>query len=369
MVSFLAGITDYIIPFLIVLTLLVFVHELGHYLVARYNGVKIEVFSIGFGPEIFGFHDRHGTRWKFSLIPLGGYVKMYGDADGSSRADNTSLQEMPTDEFEKTLHGKRVGQRMAVVAAGPMANYLFAIVIMAILFSLKGIPHITAEVGEVLPNSIAARMGLQVGDKIIQANTTSIEKFETLKSVIKESAGKELHLVVERKQESQTQKLELTGKLINPEDEKPVAQLGIRPGNIEFVSLTPLQAIGQSFTSVWTITIDTLKGLSQIIAGDRSAKELGGILAIGDMAGQSAKGGLASLLWFMALLSINLGLINLFPIPVLDGGHLLFYSIEAIRGKPVSAKAQEYAFLFGLFIVGGLMFMSTFNDVMRYIFK
>ncbi len=371
MFSFVAGITDYIIPFLIVLTLLVFIHELGHYLVARYNQVKVEVFSIGFGPEIFGFYDKSGTRWKFSLIPLGGYVKMYGDADGSSRADDSSLKQMSKEDFSKTLHGKPVGQRMAVVAAGPIANYLFALVIMAGLFAVKGLPTISAQVGEVLPNSVAQKMGLEVGDTIIKANNTPVSQFDDLKVVIKDSAGKEINLSVNRTRNNETQTVELKGKLVTLTNsgEQPSAQLGIRPGSIEFFPLSPIEAVKQSFISVVKISWDTLKGLGQMITGDRSSKELGGILAIGDMAGQSAKGGLSSLLWFMALLSINLGLLNLFPIPVLDGGHLVFYTIEALRGKPVSPKAQEYAFLIGLCIVGGLMLMSTWNDLLRYVLK
>lgn len=371
MFSFLAGITEYIIPFLIVLTLLVFVHELGHFLVARYNKVKVEVFSIGFGPELFGFYDKAGTRWKFSLIPLGGYVKMYGDADGSSRPDDSSLKQMSSVDFDQTLHGKRVGQRMAVVAAGPIANYLFALVIMAGLFAFKGMPVVTPQVGEIIPQSVAQKMGLEVGDTILTANNIPVSTFDDLKAVIKENVGKEFHVSVKRPHGQESQTVELTGKLvtINESGEQPSAQLGIRPGNIEFTPLSPVQAVGQSFVSVAKISWDTLKGLGQMITGDRSSKELGGILAIGDMAGQSAKGGFASLLWFMALLSINLGLINLFPIPVLDGGHLVFYSIEAIRGKPVSPKAQEYAFLIGLCIVGGMMLMSTWNDLLRYVLK
>lgn len=371
MFSYLAGVTDYIIPFLIVLTIVVFVHELGHYLVARHNKVKIEVFSIGFGPELFGFYDKAGTRWKFSLIPLGGYVKMYGDADASSKADDSSLQQMAPEEFEKTLHGKRVGQRMAVVAAGPIANYIFALLVMAILFAFKGVPTITTHVGEVMPNSVAQRMGLEAGDTIITANNTPVHQFDELKTVIKENVGKDLHITVKRTKDQETKTVDLTGKLVTvtEQGEQPSAQLGIRPGNIEFTSLSFLEAIGQSFVSVAKISWDTLKGIGQMITGDRSSKELGGILAIGDMAGQSAKGGIASLFWFMALLSINLGLINLFPIPVLDGGHLVFYSIEAIRGKPVSPKAQEYAFLVGLCIVGGMMLMSTWNDLLRYVLK
>lgn len=366
MLELIQNLPGYIIPFLIVLTILVFIHELGHYLVARWNGVKIETFSIGFGPEVFGFYDKAGTRWKFSLIPLGGYVKMYGDADASSKADTDSLNQMSKEERNLTLHSKPVGQRMAVVAAGPFANYLLAVIIMAFLFAIKGMPVIDSTASGIVDGSIAEKIGMKAGDRITKINDQQIATFNDLRKQLPEVAGKEVTIEIKRDQET----LALKAKMVKTDaangEEKPIAQLGIRPGQITYQPQPVLSAIGQAFATTYTMTVDTLAGLGQMITGKRSSDEMGGILAIGDMASQSAKSGLASLFWFMAILSINLGLINLLPIPVLDGGHLVFYTIEAIRGKPVSQRAQEIAFTIGFFIVIGVMLLSTWNDLTRY---
>ena len=362
MFTFLQNVSEYIIPFLIVLTILVFIHELGHYLVARWNGVKVEVFSIGFGPEIFGFNDKTGTRWKFSIIPLGGYVRMYGDENSSSKADNNTLDTMSEEERSKTLHGKRVGQKMAVVAAGPFANYIFAIVIMTFLFAIKGIPVTSNVVGDVSPTSVAEQIGLKAQDRIIKINETTIANFNDIKTIIPELSGQEISIAVQRQDNDQP--IILSGKMIK--ENEPVSQLGVRPSGIEYQPQSTLTAVSSAFKLTYTMTVETLKGIGQMIAGKRSAEEMGGTLAIADMATQSAKSGIAALFWFMAILSINLGLINLFPIPVLDGGHLLMFAVEGIRGKPVSVKAQEIAFTIGFIIIMGIMIMTTWNDLIRY---
>jgi regulator of sigma E protease len=362
------SLAEHVIPFLIVLTILVFVHELGHYLVARYNKVKIEVFSIGFGPELFGWHDKAGTRWKFSMIPLGGYVRMYGDADASSRPDTESLKQMDEEEKSMSLHSKRVGQRMAVSAAGPFANFLFAIVVFAGLFMVKGEPITPATVGAVSPGKIAEKAGLKEGDKIISLNGVPVSNFHELRNLIISNKGKDVDLRFARAAVEQTVHLKMVE--VDPMGlEKPVGVMGIGPSLPEYHNVNPLQAVTHAVGTTWRISVDTLTGLGQIIVGKRSSEELGGILSIGDMASKSAKGGFAALLVFMAMLSINLGLINLLPIPVLDGGHLLFCGIEGIRGKPVPEKIQEYAFMAGLAIVVSVMLMSTWNDVVRLILK
>jgi regulator of sigma E protease len=368
--SYLGNVAEYIIPFLIVLTILVFIHELGHYLVARYNGVKIEVFSIGFGPELFGWNDKSGTRWKFSAIPLGGYVRMYGDADGSSRADHDSLSQMESEDYKLTLHGKTVGQRMAVVAAGPIANFLLAIVLIAGIFVFKGQPSLPPVIGGIVSGKISEKIGLKENDKIISLNGETISEFMELREKIQKNAGKDISLLIERKKDGKLETLTFSTKLEEKDEKtgeiKPINYLGIRPGLPIYTPLSPLSALTNSVSMTYKMSVDTLYNLGQMIVGKKSSEELGGILAIGDMAAQSAKGGIFALLMFMAMLSINLGLINLLPIPVLDGGHLLFYGIEAIRGKPVSPKAQEYAFMVGLAIVLGTMLLSTWNDVSRY---
>jgi len=357
---------DYIIPFVVVLTVLVFIHELGHYWVARYNGVKVEVFSIGFGPELFGWTDRAETRWKISLIPLGGYVRMYGDQDEASRPDTKALKKMSEELRSQSLHHKPVGQRIAVSAAGPFANFAFAIITMAVLFAVKGQPILPAKIGDLVPGKAAALAGLKVGDEIVKVNEQPIKDFTHLRDIVRKNAGHPLDIQVLRDQEELMIKIipesvdETTG------EKKPVGQLGIRPASPEFIRRGPVESLYQAVKVTIDISTDTLIGVGQMIIRTRSSDELGGILSIGDMAGQSAKSGLVGLLWFMALLSINLGLINLFPIPMLDGGHLLFYGIEAIRGKPVGEKAQEYAFRLGFLVVIGLMLMSTWNDLSRY---
>lgn len=365
--STLAFTLDYIIPFLIVLTVLVFIHELGHYLVARYNGVKVEVFSIGFGPKLFGWMDGAGTQWKVSAIPLGGYVKMLGDADASSRPDTEALQEMAAEDRSKTLHSKTVGQRMAVSVAGPLANFILAIVLMAGVFAIKGEPFLPAVVGSTLTGKLADKMGLKAEDRIASINGKAVNDFMELRNIIQESAGKDLTLSVVRKGETLSFSTKMEEVDEKTGEKKPISQLGIgRPAVPEYKHHNLLSAIGHSFTFTYTMCVDTVHNLGQMIMGKRSSEELGGILAIGDMAGQSAKGGIVALIWFMALLSVNLGLINLFPVPVLDGGHLVFYAIEWVRGKPVSEKAQEYAFLIGLVVVLSVMAMSTWNDLVRY---
>jgi regulator of sigma E protease len=359
---------DYIIPFLIVLTLLVFVHEMGHYLVARYNKVKIEVFSIGFGPELFGWHDSAGTRWKFSLIPLGGYVRMYGDADPSSRADKDRLNTMKPEDRELTLHAKRLSQRMAVVSAGPIANFLLAIAILTGLFAVVGEPVLTTTIGSIIPGKLADKAGLREGDKILALNGQKATDFYGLRQLIIDNRGKDVAIDYLRN----GQKANIALKMVESDTaghEKPVGVMGIAPSLPEYRRVNPALAMGHAIKTTWVTCRDALAGMGQMIMGKRSSEELGGILSIGNMAGKSAKGGLASLLSFMAFLSINLGLVNLLPIPVLDGGHLLFYIIEGIRGKPVSGKIQEYAFMGGFALVVSIMLMSTWNDVARLILK
>lgn len=368
----LGNITEYVIPFLIVLTVLVFIHELGHYLVARWNGVKIEVFSIGFGPEIFGWTDKADTRWKFSLIPLGGYVRMYGDADGSSRADNTSLNVMSEEEKSKTLHGKTVGQRMAVVAAGPAANYLLAIILMAGIFAFKGQPIINNQIGGVVQGSVAERMGLQKDDRITKINETPVYTFEDIRGIIPNLKGQDIKVTVERKAQEKSEPATIitSGKMAQVDEVtkefKPSAHLGIRPGGMDYHQLGILDSIGQAIKTTYKMSVDTLASIGQMLTGSRSSQELVGILGMGEMAGQSAKSGIVALFWFMAILSVNLGLVNLLPIPVLDGGHLVIFAIERIRGKPVSVRAQEIAFTIGLVIVLFAMFLSTKNDLVRF---
>jgi len=364
--SILTGGLGYIIPFLVVLTVLVFVHELGHYLVARRNGVRIEVFSIGFGPEIFGWYDRAGTRWKLSAVPLGGYVKMYGDADASSLPSG-SLDAMSLEDREFSFHHKRLGQRVAVVAAGPVANFIFAIVLLAGLFSTVGQPFTPADVGQVQPGSAAEQGGIKPGDTIATIDGRQIDRFEYVQQAVALNNGTPMAIVVRR--DGRDVSLDVTPQMTERTDRfgnvHRIGLLGIGRSGVEYVRHNPATAVVRAAEETWNLSAGTLKAIWQMIVGARTTDELGGPLRIAQMSGEVAQGGFVAIVWFMAVLSVNLGLINLFPIPVLDGGHLLFYVAEAIRGRPLGKRAQEYGFRIGLALVLTLMVFATWNDLMH----
>lgn len=364
--DWLIGAWSYLVPFLVVLTLLVFVHELGHYWVARRNGVRVEVFSIGFGTELFGWNDRAGTRWKFSAIPLGGYVKFLGDADAAS-TPGAELPEMTEAEKAVSFHHKRLAQRAAIVAAGPIANFLFAIVLYAGLFSFVGQPFTPPEVGGVVPNSAAERADIRAGDRIVRINGERIERFEDIQRIVQLGLDQPLSVTVRRdsREVSLTATPVVTLETDRLGNQVRVARLGIRGGGIEFVRHGPAEAAWRAIGETYTQSVATLKALGQIIVGRRSSDELGGPLRIAQMSGEVAQGGVSYLLAFMAILSINLGLINLFPVPLLDGGHLLFYIFEALRGRPLGQRAQEYGFRVGMVLVFSLMIFATWNDLVH----
>ncbi len=349
--------------FLIVLTVLVFIHELGHYLIARRNGVRIEVFSIGFGPELFGWRDRAGTRWKFSAIPLGGYVKMFGDADPTSGLP-INLTKLSLEERELSFHHKRLGQRAAIVAGGPIANFVFAIVALALLFMTSGQPFTPAEVGQVVPGSAAEAGGMRPGDAIVSIDGQSIDRFEDVQQIVRLNPAVPLSVVVKRDGEAVT--LQVTPSRVEESDRlgrREIGQLGIRGGAPKYVRRDPASAVARAVGETWNLSAMTLEAMWQMVIGRRTTDELGGPVRIAQLSGEVAQGGIVPLIWFMAVLSVNLGLINLFPVPVLDGGHLLFYAAEAIRGKPLGQRAQEYGFRIGLALVLTLMVFATWNDV------
>lgn len=363
--AFLDILTTYAIPFVVVLTILVFVHELGHYLIARLNGVRVEVFSIGFGPEVFGWTDRAGTRWKVSMLPLGGYVKMFGDANAASAPDSELLSSITEQERRVTLQGKTVWQRMAVIAAGPLANYFFALVVFTGLFATVGQRYTPAEIGFIQPNSPAERAGLLTGDRVVEVESLPVERFEDLQLIVSENSGTPLVLKIMRGEDEI--ELEITPNVKQVTDIFGIAHtqgiLGIGRQGVEYVKRGPLEAFAYACKETFSLTVQTLSSIGQMFIGMRGTDELGGPLRIAQLSGEVAQLGLPSLLWFMGVLSISLGLINFFPIPMLDGGHLVFYLIEAITGKPVSIKAQERWFQIGFFILVGLMIFSFWNDL------
>ena len=435
------------ITFLAVLSLLVFVHEWGHYIIARACGVKVETFSIGFGKEIWGFNDKNGTRWKFSLVPLGGYVKMFGDTDPAS-AGHVDGKELDTHERSVAFFAKPVGKRAAVVFAGPAINFIFAIIVLAALYTFVGKPITPPQAMGVEVGGSADMAGFQPHDIVKTINGRKIESFDNIKREVMIALDTEMDFVVERN--GQEIKLKATPKVVEEEDRfgfkhqlgflgligpangldvKAIAKingketgkdtkqtlaslktnmdkdlvlemaggkpgssmrvrppadmnknisdekspefnalvLGTRPGD-EVRKMNPVYALGEAVVDTGSIIADTLKALGQMVTGTRSATELGGIIRIGAIAGDMAERGFIALATFTALLSINLGLINLFPIPMLDGGHLVFYALEAIKGKPLSEKVQEYAFRFGLVVLVSLMVFANLNDIVQLIF-
>jgi regulator of sigma E protease len=355
-----------ILTFLIVLTVLVFVHELGHYLSARRNGVKVQIFSIGFGPELLGWTDRAGTRWKLSLIPIGGYVKMFGDADAAS-IPSESVQEMTEEEKAVSFFHKRLLQRTEIVAAGPAANFLFAIVVLAGFFMTVGQPFTPANIGEVVAGSAAEQAGIQPKDTIVAIDGKTIERFEDIQQVVGLNSGEPMQVLVRR--DGQELTLSATPSVIEEKDVfgnvHRIGRLGIKRNGTEFVRRDPVSALWRAADETWNMATGTLTALGQIVMGTRTTDELGGPIRIAQMSGVVAEGGPNSVIWFMAVLSVNLGLINLFPIPILDGGHLLFYAAEAIRGRPLGQRAQEYGFRVGLALVLTLMIFVTWNDLVR----
>jgi regulator of sigma E protease len=364
--SFLTGSLGYIVPFLIVLTVLVFVHEMGHYWVARRTGVKIEVFSIGFGPELFGWFDKAGTRWKVSALPLGGYVKMFGDADPSSMPGE-NVPTMTAEERAVSHHHKSVGARAAIAAAGPVANFLFAIVVLSGLFATVGQPFTPPDIGAVEAGSAAASAGLKPGDTFVTVNGQKIERFEDVQQIVRLNTGTSLDLVVRRGTADVA--LKATPKVMAMTDrfgnQHSFGVLGVSRSGVSYVRRDPGTAVVEATKETWSIVTGTLTAVGQMITGARTTEELGGPLRIAKLSGEVAQGGAVSLLSFMALLSVNLGLINLFPIPILDGGHLLFYAAEALMGRPLGRRAQEFGFRLGLALVLTLMVFATWNDLVQ----
>ncbi len=455
--EFLSPLWNYVLPFLVILTILVFVHEMGHYLVARRCGVKIETFSIGFGPEMFGWNDRSGTRWKFSIVPLGGYVKMFGDADAAS-SPNKDTFKLTAEERKLSFYHKPLGQRAAIVFAGPFVNYLFAIVVLTALFSTFGQTYSPPVIGTVFKNQAAAKAGLEPGDHIVSVNGRSIERFEEVMQIIALRPGETIPIVVMRNGARKTLSLtagrrdyrdshgnvQIVGDLGAWRMVRPVvgrvladsaaARGGLKPGD-RFVEIDgkkvvsfqdvhrmilarpgkvtpvvverngrrlhltvtpavretkdaagdvkrtgllgvgaaqaprlrfePVEAAWQALKETYTLTLATGKAIGQMISGSRTVRDLGGPLRIAEMSGHMAQNGFYAFIWFLGVLSLHLCLINLLPVPMLDGGHLLFYGFEALRGRPLGPKTQEYGFRIGLALVLTLMVVVTWNDLVH----
>ena len=461
MIDLLASFSDSAFWFLVLLTPLVFVHELGHYLVARWCGVRVDVFSIGFGPEIFGWKARNGTHWKISAIPLGGYIKMFGEHAIEPDADG-HVRDLSDEEQAVSFQGKRLSQRAAIVFAGPAANYVFAIVVAAAMFVAIGqyytppriggiseggpaaaaglqpgdtivsiggasverfedivqlirmapgehlridvlrdgepvtldavldekqfqaidgtmqnvgdlglVPYIPATVGRVVEGSAAEEAGLQAGDRIVSIDSAAVERFDQIQGIIRNAPGRALTMVVERGGVDVV--LTVTPRPVEERQETGppivVGQLGVAAERLsELIRYDPVTALWRATQTAGAMTRDTLKALGQIVTGKRDSKEMGGPIMIAQVSGKVAQAGPLAFIELMIFFSINLGLINLLPVPVLDGGHLAFYAVEAVRGRPVGERAQEFSFKIGLALVLSLMIFVTVNDLLHRVF-
>ncbi|WP_022664195.1 RIP metalloprotease RseP [Desulfospira joergensenii] len=347
-----------LVAFIIVIGVLVFIHELGHFLVARLCGVGVQVFSLGFGPKVL--RKVYGrTEYCLSAIPLGGYVKMMGEEPGA---------ELAPEDRHLSFTDKSLGKKSLIVAAGPFFNFFLAIFIFYILYQFSGIYLARPVIGEVVENSPAQSAGLRPGDIIREINGEEIESFEDIKNMVSKGDGSRLEIVVER--ESLTRRMALI-----PEKRPDKNEFGesvdryvigiLGSGEIFHKSLNPFQALGMSLSDTWSMVRLTIVSVVKMIDGSLSAKNLGGPIMIAQMAGEQAKAGVVNFVWFIALVSVNLGIINFFPIPVLDGGHLLFYAIEAVTGKSVSEKLREKLMQFGAAVLVALMVFVFYNDILR----
>jgi regulator of sigma E protease len=361
----------YIVPFLFVLTVVVFVHEMGHFLVGRWCGVGVRAFSIGFGRELVGFDDRHGTRWKLSAIPLGGYVKFVGDMNGASVPDEASLARMSPAERAISFHHQSLAKRAAIVAAGPVANFILAVAIFAGVTYLQGRQILVPRIDAVQAGSPAEAAGFRDGDLILSIDGRRIDSFADMQRVVSASAGERLLFRVDRGgAEIQIPAVPMVRETDTPFGKQRIGLLGLQgsrdPGDVKFVRYGVFDSIGAGASETWYVVERTFGYLGKLVIGRESADQLSGPIRIAQVSGQVATlGGMSALIGLVAVLSVSIGLINLFPIPLLDGGHLLFYGIEAVRGRPLSDRAQEIGFRIGLALVVMLMLFATWNDIVH----
>ena len=356
--------------FLFVITLVVFIHELGHFLMARWFGVKVDVFSVGFGNEIFGWTDRLGTRWKVSWLPIGGYVKFAGDANAASQPDAEMADKMSAEDRKGALLFKPLYQRALVAASGPLANFLLAIAILTGLSLYAGHTVISPVIGQVTKGSPAEAAGIKPGDRVTRIDDTTITDFQQLPQIISVSGGSQLVVGIRRGAQDLT--IQVTPRLMKTKDmlgnSTSQMVIGVRPDPKAPVTREhygPVGAFAAACSETWGILKNTVLGIGQMIGGHASADQLRGPVGIANMTKQVADFGFLALLNLAAILSVSIGLANLFPIPLLDGGHLLYYACEAVLGRPLGARAQDVGFRLGLVVVLGLMLLTTWNDLVR----
>jgi len=361
---------SYILPFLVVLTVIVFVHEMGHYLVARWNGIAIQTFSLGFGPELFGFDDRHGTRWRVSAIPLGGYVRFVGDMNATSATPDMELIANAGPELAPRLFvNKNVWRRIAVVIAGPAANVIFTLVVIYALLLGYGRYTIPPVIGDVTAGSVAAKAGLLPGDKIVSVDGFTVSGFEDFQRLVQTSPERQVTIVLQRQGANQT--VALTPDAIESPDnfgnQHRIGRIGVSrqvsQTDVTLYRPNPVEAVGMTVEEVRFIVQRTVAFVGDFFVGRGDPKELGGPVKVAKVSSEVATLGVVALINLMALLSLNIGLFNLLPVPMLDGGHLLYFLIEAVRGRPLSQRVQEIGFRFGLALVFTLTIFTLYNDI------
>ena len=364
------GLMNYIVPFIILIMIVVFIHEYGHYYFAKRFGVGVKDFSIGFGREIFGWNDKSGTRWKICWIPLGGYVKFFGDRNVFSQADQDEiLKKYNTDEQKKLFILKPLYQRSLIVAAGPLANFILAAVIFFFVYTFVGKDFTPAVINEVKKDSPAYIAGLKKNDLILSIDDQKVNSILEVSKYITISTDKYIDFNVSRSNQEMLFKVEpeivlSEDNLGNKINKRMVGiTLGAYNNKINHVKLGPAKSLYYSISEVYFVSISTLKYLFSIVKGTGDSSQLGGPIRIAKVTGQVAEFGFLPFLSMMAYISISLGLVNLFPIPLLDGGHLMFYGFEKLLGRPLSQKTQEGFFRIGMFLLLSLMFFATFNDL------
>ena len=368
MFEFAYWLLSYVIPFLAVLTIIVFVHEMGHYLVARWNGVAIHSFSIGFGRELFGWNDRHGTRWKISAIPLGGYVRFIGDMNPAGVPDPETVASIDPAMAPRLFVNKSVWQRIAIVVAGPLANVLLTFLILYALLLGYGRYTVPAVIGEVVPGSVAEAAGFETGDQILSVDGYVVRGFEDFQRYVATSPGREVTIELERGTSESVVRLVPEPVVIQDRfgNDQRIGRIGVsrdvsdtdvvlyRPG--------PVEAVGMTVEEIRFIIQRTGEFIGDFFVGRGDVEQLSGPVKVAKVSGEVATLGVIALINLMALLSLNIGIFNLLPIPMLDGGHLLYYLVEAIRGRPLSMRVQELGFRFGFALVVALMVFTLFND-------
>ncbi len=359
---------SYLLPFLFVLGLVVFFHELGHFIVGRMCGIKADVFSMGFGPEIAHFIDRYGTRWRLAALPLGGYVRFHGDANGASETDFEAAAAMPESERAVSFFAQKVWKRAAVVVAGPLANFVLALVIFTGLFYFKGREILIPRVDQVIAGSRAAVAGFHKGDLVVSINGAKIDNFLDMQRIVSTSAGVKLHFVVQR--DGKPLEIDATPQLKESKTALGAARIGVlgvtaggAPTDWRLQTYSLPRAAVEAGRETWFVVARTGDYIAGVAEGRQSAKGLSGPIRIAQVSGQVAKAGIWPLFSLAAILSISIGLLNLLPIPLLDGGHLLYYAFEAARGKALTPRAQEFGFRVGLAFVLTLMLVATYNDI------